>query len=282
MTEPYGNFIEETSTGTGDTQALAGATSGNIQFQEKFADGEAVRYVIEDSAGVIRVGGIGLYVSATDDITRNDTWSWNGTTYSDDPNQTNITLGGGTHTIRCDVLEDDFNTGGVIPGRIYMSATINELSSTFDLTADDRIAYIPLKLEYSGFYDEFAIEVTSTGTNIKMGLYDSRDGLPNSLLVVHDTNFSVGTTGLKAITFDGGSIYLKKGHYFVGIVNDAQVVLRASFPDSVIPNQLGTDVMGSTDGVIFKTLTFANMPDPADITGLTFFSNGPSMGITAT
>ncbi len=99
----FGNFLEETCTGTGATLALAGATTGNIRFQEKFADGDLVEYVVDDSGGTIKVGGTGIYVSATDDITRNDTWNWNGTTYDENPT-TNITLSGGTHTVRCDAI----------------------------------------------------------------------------------------------------------------------------------------------------------------------------------
>src|SRR6056297_1809129 len=81
--------------------ALAGATTGNIPFSESFADGDPVAYVVEDSGGLIKVAGIGTYVSATDDITRNDTWNWNGTIVDNNPTS-NITLSGGTNTIRCD------------------------------------------------------------------------------------------------------------------------------------------------------------------------------------
>ena len=97
----FSNFTEETCTGTGNTLALAGETSGSIPFSASFSDGDLVAYVLEDSGGTIKVAGVGTYVSATDDITRNDTWSWNGTVVDDNPS-TNIALSGGTHTVRCD------------------------------------------------------------------------------------------------------------------------------------------------------------------------------------
>ena len=99
----FSNFTEETCTGIGDTLELAGATAGHIPFSASFADGDLVSYVVEDSGGSIKVAGIGTYVAATDDITRNDTWNYNGTVVDKNPS-TNITLSGGTHTIRCDMV----------------------------------------------------------------------------------------------------------------------------------------------------------------------------------
>lgn len=96
------NFTEETCTGTAATLTLAGATTDSIAFSKSFADGEPVSYSLEDSAGVIKVSGIGTYNSAGNTITRNDDWNWNGTVIDNNPS-TNITLSGGTHTIRCDV-----------------------------------------------------------------------------------------------------------------------------------------------------------------------------------
>lgn len=98
----YANFTEETCTGTGATLTCTGATAGSIAFSKSFADGDPVSYSLEDSAGVIKVSGIGTYNSTGDTITRDDDWNWNGTVIDNNPS-TNITLSGGTHTIRCDV-----------------------------------------------------------------------------------------------------------------------------------------------------------------------------------
>ena len=103
----YANFTAQEGTGTGDTIELSDAIVDRILFSKSFADGDLVAYVLEDSGGVIKVAGVGTYVSATDDITRNDTWNWNGTVIDDNPS-TNITLSGGTHTVRCDVIGDNF------------------------------------------------------------------------------------------------------------------------------------------------------------------------------
>jgi len=100
----FTNFTEETCTGTGDTLALAGATTGMIPFSESFADGDFISYAVTDSGGNIKVTGIGTYVAATDDITRNDTWNWNGTAVDKNPT-TNITLSGGTHTVTCAIAD---------------------------------------------------------------------------------------------------------------------------------------------------------------------------------
>ena len=121
----FANFTEETCTGTGNTIELSGATSNRIKFNESFSNGDLISYVIEDSGGVIVVGGIGTYVSATDDITRNDTWNWNGTVVDESP-ASNITLSGGTHIIRCDVIASDITN---------MQGLTTAISSTADATA---------------------------------------------------------------------------------------------------------------------------------------------------
>lgn len=108
----FANFTEETCTGTGATLALAGATTGRIEFSKSFADGDLVAYVLEDSGGTIITAGVGTYVSVTDDITRNDTWNWNGTVIDENPS-TNITLNGGIHTVRCSPIDNQLI--GLIP-----------------------------------------------------------------------------------------------------------------------------------------------------------------------
>ena len=137
----YANFTEETATGTGATLALAGVTTGNIAFSKSFADGDLVAYVVEDSAGTIKVAGVGTYVSATDDITRSDTWNWNGTVIDDNP-ATNITLGGGTHTVRCDVV----------------STTLAGLTMPTDVIANQ--AFIGISRRFSKMYWTRGIHVS--------------------------------------------------------------------------------------------------------------------------
>lgn len=277
-----GNFLEETCTGTGGTLALAGATTDNIAFQEKFADGDLVSYVLIDSGGTIKVGGIGAYVSATDDITRQDTWNWNGTVYDDSPS-TNITLGGGTHTVRCDALSDGIGNGGVTSARIQMPDTFNEISASFSISGGDRMLYVPFPLRYSGAFDAFAFEVTAVGGggNVRCGLYSSKNGQPDVLLAVHDTSFSVGTTGLKSASFDGGALNLKSSDYFIALHNDDSLNVRGANSDSVLANMLGSTAMNAPIANLRENRTYAAMPDPAEITTQVYNTAGIIMGLDA-
>jgi len=277
----FANFTEETCTGTGATLALAGVTTGNIPFSESFADGDPVAYVVEDSGGTIKVAGVGAYVSATDDITRDDTWNWNGTVIDDNPS-TNITLSGGTHTVRCDVIDDDLNSGGVTSGRIYLSPIFQEISGTMAASSTARIYYVPLKINQAGFYDAFSFQVTASGTNVRCGLYSSKDGLPDILMAVHDTSFSVGTTGTKSASFDGGSIFLRKGNYYLAVHNDNSVSFRGSNSDSICSSQLGQSAIDGIIAMAFKVRAYGAMPDPADITSLSYTASGLIMGVDAT
>jgi hypothetical protein len=98
----FGNFISETCTGTTGDITLTGAIFNHIVFSEKFSDTDPVSYIIEDANGINKCGGVGVYNTANT-ITRTDSWTWNGTTYDDAPGS-NLTLTGGTHTIRVSVL----------------------------------------------------------------------------------------------------------------------------------------------------------------------------------
>lgn len=99
------NFIEETCSGTSDVLTLLGATQSKIAASEAFADGATVYYVVEDADGITKVAGSGLYTSAGNTITRDDSWSWNGTVYDNTP-ASNIALTAGVHTIRVAITKE--------------------------------------------------------------------------------------------------------------------------------------------------------------------------------
>jgi len=94
----YANFIAESCTGTTGDLTLTGAKFNHIALSEAFADTDSVSYVVEDANGVDKCGGVGTYNSAGT-ITRNDSWTWNGTSYNDSPGG-NLTLSAGAHTVR--------------------------------------------------------------------------------------------------------------------------------------------------------------------------------------
>ncbi len=277
----FANFTEETCTGTGATLALAGATTGKIPFSESFADGDRVAYVLEDSGGTIKISGVGTYVSATDDITRADTWNWNGTAIDKNPS-TNITLSGGTQTIRCDLVEKNINDGGIPSGRIYTAPLYNELSSAIALSTGT-IYYVPLPLSQSSVYDGFSFEVTSAGNNARLGLYDTLNGLPNNLLAKRDTDYSgVGTTGDKSVDFDDGALYLPRGDYVTSITVDDATILNGNQGDSSLSNMFGVaTVIEYVSMAEVSRLYSAGMPDPAELTSITYVFRAAIIGLNA-
>lgn len=278
----FANFVQETCTGTGLTLTLAGITAGMIPFSASFADGDLVSYVVEDSGGTIKVAGAGTYNSAGNTVTRNDGWNYNGATVDKKP-ATNIALSAGTHTIRCDVVGARLDTGGIISGRIYTPPIYSETAShaTF---GDHRIFYCPVKIDYAGYYNSFAAEVViaSGAGNAIFGLYTSKDGLPDQLIALHAADVDTTTTGLKVATFDGGSVFLEKGHYYAAINNSDAPLWRASQPDSVLSSQLGSAVINSVSSYVFKGSAYV-IPSPADISVLSFGgSRCPIVGVIAT
>jgi len=102
------NFIEETCTGTGDLITLSGATLRRIDVAKAYTDGQFVYYAIEDGNDIVKASGKGTYNVTGNTITRNDTWTWDGTTYDISP-AANITLSGGTHTIRVSLTKESLD-----------------------------------------------------------------------------------------------------------------------------------------------------------------------------
>lgn len=103
----FGNFIAEKCQGTGATITLYGIDDNSLPFSAKFSDTDEVKYVIEDGDGIKKCGGTGVY-NSNDTITRNDDWTWNGTTYDDSPSG-NLTLSAQTHIIRVAPLTSDMD-----------------------------------------------------------------------------------------------------------------------------------------------------------------------------
>jgi len=217
----FANFTEETCTGTGDTLALAGITTGNIPFSESFANGDLVAYVLEDSAGTIKVAGIGTYVSATDDITRNDTWNWNGTVIDENPS-TNITLSGGTHTVRCDVgvtalysLDVSVDkTAPMFNGIVNSSAG----GGSRTLTANQQIAMV-FDLRAATLVSTLGINVQTADASglASIGLARMVGGISDSSYIASGT-IDITSSGQKTISVD---MMLPASYYMCHIVTDS-------------------------------------------------------------
>jgi len=131
------------------------------------------------------------------------------------------------------------------------------------------IWYIAHKVEYPGPHDAFVLDVDTQSGNVRLGLYDVKDGLPHNLLEVHDTSTAVGVAGLQVFTFDGGSADLTKTEYFIGITTDGAPVFEGMPNDSIGGTCLGLNFTGSqvqNFGAIYGDYTYAAMPNPANLT----------------
>lgn len=223
----FANFTEETCTGTAGTLALAGVTAGNIAFSKSFADGDRVEYVLEDSGGTIKIAGVGTYVSATDDITRNDVWNWNGTSIDKNPS-TNITLSGGSHTIRCDAVSNALISPlKPVTNTEYLSSRADATNNVTFALATDTVYVMPFMVEFAGSYDGFRVYVNTTGTatKIRTAIFsmDSLTEIDSNL--VESADISVTTDGKKTASFT--AINLEQGYYYVAVVADGTVTLQA-------------------------------------------------------
>lgn len=251
----FANFSEETATGTGAALALAGATTGNIAFGKSFANGDLVAYIVEDSGGTIKVAGIGTYVSSTDEITRNDTWNWNGTVIDDAPT-TNITLSGGSHTVRCDItkatspLHIPQMPYGIIPNGV--NATFGAVYGSY---AINTIYLVPFEMKAKQTFTsiEFKISAAAASSFTRLGVYTAgQDGFPLNLLVDSGAIDS-STTGIKSATID---LDLSPGLYYFASLSDGAIdPITGSGNDGIIGHSTTAQV-----AMIYKTQTYGALP----------------------
>jgi len=268
----FANFTEETCTGTGDTLALAGITTGNIPFSESFANGDLVAYVLEDSAGTIKVAGIGTYVSATDDITRNDTWNWNGTAIDSNPSS-NITLSGGTHTVRCDVVARE-SKGSHLPIRSGYNFQNQRGGANSPTGISGDVLYSVIFTFPNGMSIDAITFVSRTATataKVRMSVHSiGLDGTVGKL-IVETGDIDISTTGSKTETFSAK--YLPAGDYITSLISSEDINTLTSGYRSYGPSTLGAHVRDSYCGWYgyFETDVtpgWTSIPAPADFNTL--------------
>lgn len=197
----FANFTAETCTGTGTTLALAGALANRLPFNLSFADGDLVAYVVEDSGGAIKVAGIGTYVAATDDITRNDTWNYNGTIIDNNP-ATNIALSAGTHTVRCDLAHpnvanmSEVELSPITNNNVCMPDNWLQIDDVARNAAADKVIYVPAYYATPFTFNTLMMEVATADATavVQAGIATcGMDGLPDKVIEI--VTVDVTTTG---------------------------------------------------------------------------------------
>lgn len=254
------NFTEETCTGTGTTLALAGATSGMIPFAQAFSDGDVVAYVVEDSGGVIKVAGVGLYNSGADSITRTDEWSYDTADTPDitENRTTNKTLSGGTHTVRCAVTDNLLH--GLSGYSIQGQANIQD--GALQSAAGDNYSALPAAntqiskaffLRESANINTLEIQVGTAGAGgalASLGISKLIDGFSHTAYIANAT-IDITTTGAKSITINK---VLSAGWYMCHIVaDDATVTFSAT----------NTPANRSIPWTPLKSIQYANRDAPS-------------------
>ena len=261
----FTNFTEETCTGTGATLELAGATSGNLTFSLSFSDGDFVAYALEEGgAGTQKIAGIGTYVSATDDITRNDLWNYNGTVTDDNPSS-NITLNGDTHTIRCAPIGDfqfyQRRDPSILTSsaRYFVPDNVLALDTTNIAPTADRLYYADVIFSaptviVSRVFNLHTIDAAAT--NLRLGIWRDDDvGRPGVLLDDSGDQSALLTsgTGLKTYTLSA-PLFLAPGHYYFGWVTDSTVVRVGTGPNTRRPrSNAGLNVFAADRAETFFT-----------------------------
>ena len=144
-------------------------------------------------------------------------------------------------------------------------------------TVYDQSFYVPFVGGFSAdiYVFKFNIEVASSSSNLKVGIYSSSNGLPNALLGTAET-VDVTSTGDKSITDPfGGSVTLVEGTlYFVGFVRTVSadaITIKATdnpscgwFPSQTTA-QLGSNMASFESDDL-------DLPDTITQEGLAFFA----------
>lgn len=175
--------------------------------------------MVEDSGGTIKVAGIGVYVSATDDITRNDTWNYSSGGVVDTNPATNITLSGGSHKIRCDVTGNQL--AAVRTDYLNARADSQYIVDAWDMGISTTRSGIANRLWVNAFsvvapvtLSGLGIDVTTLeGTSvIQIGLYKT-DFETNILTLIDktasiDTSTATGSIGYNTANLSAGNLTL--------------------------------------------------------------------------
>jgi hypothetical protein len=253
------DFVKE-SVGTGGATnlALGGAVSGFQSFDN--GPGQDVRFpygIIDGDAWEVGIG----YIDSTTNFERE--------TFHDSSTGSQLTVTTAAEVMLTENEATAWEGSSPASGALIANPNVTEINASSGLGATN-IIYSPFTLLYPAYYDGFAFNVTSAGDNAYIGLYDVKDGLPVNLLAKHDSaSIDVSGTGLKQPSFDGGSIWLNAGQYFIGIQSDADISLTATQNDSVGCSILGASTTMGIDSYLWKDRDpYATMPDPADVTSL--------------
>ena len=227
----YANFTQETCTGTGDILTLTGADTGNIPFSASFADGDLVAYVVEDSAGTIKVTGVGTY-NTGNTITRNDSWNYNGAVVDKNP-ASNILLSDGDHTIRSDVDQSYVFGEGDWDGRASIKPTgdvgfvsMAESTANFTVVAN-RVYFLKLYVPNAMYLTKLGSHqiAAASGTKFRVGVYSikydpvTQCPLPD-ILLAESGDIDASTTGFNRYNTLTPAIKLSKGNYLIAFVFD--------------------------------------------------------------
>lgn len=260
------NWVHETSTTTGTGNiTLAGAATDMRTFTSQFATNARFHYVVD--GGSEKEAGIG-YLSDSTTLVRESVIS------STNSNAL-VSFSAGTKEVICGPISHVVGHGTAPkPGATIVSSTWNENGSLDYGALDvDELQYWPFHLDYAGYYDSFFVRVNTGGTNIRIGLYDTANGEPNNLIVVHNTSVDITATGNKTITFDEGSTFLAAGDYYTAMVSDGTPSFEGVPDDSVTGSPLGKSSSNHRAlSLITVSKSYAVLASTAFLTSVSYFS----------
>jgi len=255
------NFTKETvSAGGTGALTLSGAATGFQSFNSAIGTNIRFPYIIRD--GNAWETGKG-YISTSTNFVRDSFYS------SSTGSALNVTTSAEVYI--GDTAHEMSESCQLLSGAEVISGHVSEPNSGISADIDaNEIHYFPFYLNFSDTFDAISFYVSAAGAgNLRLALYDVKDGQPDRMIAVHDTSLSISTTGKKTATFDGGSIFLSRGWYFIGINSDISGPQFEAIPlDSIGANMLGVD-LSATSNIIYNRLwkarTYAAMPNPADV-----------------
>ncbi len=215
-----------TTTGTGTITLNGTPDAGFIEFSDAFSDGDVVPYIIEDGAN--HEIGYGTLSSGTDWTLSRDVIyeTLVSGTYATNPSASAITLSGsavvGTSESAMSVIPPtrNYNVGGTGDNITLGDAwTVTYGRNAKPFLAADRLYFNSLSFFYPRIIGKMVatVSVANASAQVKAGIYDEHDGLPNNRLA--QVTIDCSTTGTKIVSL-GGNLLLPAGTYFVGIASD--------------------------------------------------------------
>lgn len=272
----YGNWIRQTTTGTGTGPYTLDPVSGFPTFANQFSVGHLFTAEFVDNTTGAPFMAVEAHLSdSTTLVVDKVLATYSSGTYSDnDPAA--LSLPAGTKRVVCALEQGSIvapmpNLNTSATNRVlYPTGVATTASAASYSVVGNTMYYVPFQVKTPCTIDAILFRNTTTGTKARVGLYTvGINGKPN-LLVDQSPDVVTTATGLRT-TGTLTKRRLKPGWYFLALLTAENLTVNSC--SSIVDPVLGGDANGvGSNGVLWESVSsgWSSMPSTANVTSGVF------------